>query len=221
MKTVFASLLVLIGTQVFAQETSTKLKKGFELQVNSSIAHFRSQQSLTVDLIGLDGNPFEYQEGGEFNSVGINADLEVGYRFNERWGAGICGGFGVIYRDIFFIIPQFRVTADVGVYTTYNFTNRFALTGTFGTRIPPIGSLRRSTASFGLSPEYALGKNKKTKLRLGVEFYYAERQASYRHQESEWDYTTQTGTNKYYEGTAPQQTFGWVLEAGLAFVIGD
>lgn len=221
MKTFITTLLVIISLSTFAQENRSTSQRGFEIQLNSNLMHIRTQQKVSADLIDLNGNSFRYDDGSEFNSVGINSDIEFGYRFHEKWSAGVSGGLGIIYNGFFYIIPSFRLTADAGVYGRYHLNERFAITGTLGTRIPPIGNLRKPTFSFSVTPEYVISKKRGTKLRIGLECFYAQGEGSYSFIESNYDYQTQTGGYQLHEGTGPQSTFGWAFEIGFGFPIGE
>lgn len=217
MKTILTSLLIIAGFQAFAQSTSHSEYKGIELQINNSLNYINVERRMSTELIDLDGNPFTYSRNRDYDEAGIGADIEFGYRFNKRWSAGIFAGVSIQYEGFNYFLPSFGGSADVGTYGTYHFTDRFDLNAQLGLRVPPIG---RGTYSFGLSPEFALGQQKRVSLRVAAEVFYAKRNARYYFEEVRYDYELQSATQKIHEGTTPETTYGWMAEIGVSYKIG-
>lgn len=214
MKGLLASVLILICSQVIGQTTKDNAPvSGLEFQINSSVTLMNIRQKMRVQLLDDEGSTYWKQHIDDIIERGIGTDLELGYRFNNKWSAG--GYVGAIFfvRGFWGFLPDGDVSLDAGIYGSYHFSDRFTLSATLGRRVLPNIDL---THAFGLSPEFKLGKRKRMKLRLSTEFFYSEVDETY----SQHIYDDNYNLVHVHEGTAPKTTFGWMTEIGLAFTFG-
>lgn len=216
MKTLIASFLIVLSSNVFSQTLSSNPTQGIEIEVQTGFKYLGTNQYFSHIHTFYDGPTERLDFVDEQQNIGLSTDFQLGYRFNQKWSAGATAGIIFWYEGFDFIIPRFGGSSSIGLYGTYHFNDRLSVFTSAGIRKIPN---QRFGGTVKIAPQIKIGKRQKIAFRVGSEFYYAKRDQEF--------YSGYFGNDKYpktsffVQGEGPSTTIGWVHEASLSFTIGD
>ena len=141
---------------------------GLKFKVIPAMYYTQTYQQSTLDVTYLeDERKGQVTQSGVYdNYLSIGSKLQLGYRFNERWSAGIQAGmsFGVEFD---FIIPSFKAHLSAGAYGEYHVSPQFSVLG-----VVNANKIHRYSpnVSFGGGPQIMLGKRDHIGFRFTAEY---------------------------------------------------
>ncbi len=216
MKTLLASLLIVIASNANAQTTTTNDSKGLEFEVQTGLKYVGRKQHFTHVHEFYEGPTERLELTDHDQNIGISSDIQFGYRFNQKWSAGATAGFIFWFDHIDFFIPRFGGSASTGLYGTYHFNDRFSLFSSVGIRKIPE---QKFGGTFKIAPQLKFGKKQRLAFRVGTEVYYAKRDNEF--YSGFFETPQHPGLIFDARGQGPSTTIGWIHEASLSFTIGD
>lgn len=202
MKTVFASLLILIGTSALAQnEQKVWFNTGFT-------ANYMQTEHVIDAEIPKTFTVQDDQERDQWDTFALGLKTQLGYTINDRWSAGAQVGVAITVGWYYFI-PKFKAIPQFGLFGQYHFSDKFGLIAQANyTRL----QLGRDGISMGLAPQIGIGKRDNILLRFSAEYFYGRETINFRVAGQD-----ELGNDIDYVQSAPRISRGMLLEVGLMF----
>lgn len=208
MRAIVLSIVVLTFISNGFGQQMKENQSGLEFNVITSINNLSVVHFIETHREYDDGTSRNYTTHGSDHGFGIGGKLQLGYRFNEHWSAGIQAGAFVIFGWDWFL-PTFQGYASIGGYGQYHFGERLSILG-----VVDYSKLHKVKPgiSFGLGPQWMLGKKKNVGLRFITQIF--------RGKESSTDLIVdEDGYGDYTADGSERSSRGPMFELGVTFRI--